>query len=388
MIKTGMKKVVDKKRLLIDTVNYTRLHQSVLKELRMKRTFVLTTAAMMLAGAFAFAEVSTLIDFTLLNADSGDDGNGNPTLNAHTTMDYAESAGTVYTDEQKELMKTSLAIGEWEIVLNSSARNVQSVGISTVREAPVAAGKHEGEKIMGVRIEFPTTSVHSNAKVVPAFSIPAYEPVRSEEGGEGEEGGENSANFKSQFENGYGVVKNVGTLKSIAVETLGENFPHRLYVLLSDTDGVQRRYDMGTLKFDGWRTLTWNNPDYISEVRTREIRVIPLYPRGLPFVKFDGFQVSRDASDVGGTFIGYFRNVQIMYDRALLKTERDIVDEDLWNIIGDKEKARQNAEMSRFGNKQVNRYLEKQKMATETSFEEAGEGSEEGSSDGATTQAE
>ena len=346
----------------------------------MKRTFVLTTAAMMLAGAFAL----TLIDFTLLNADSGDDGNGNPTLNSRTTMDYAESAGTVYTDEQKELMKTSLAIGEWEIVLNASARNVQSVGISTVREAPVSAGKHEGEKIMGVRIEFPTTSVNSNAKIVPAFNIPAYEPLHSE--GEGsEEGSEESGSTKTNFEDGYGIVKNVGTLKSIAVETLGENFPHRLYVLLSDTDGVQRRYDMGILKFDGWRTLVWNNPDYISEVRTREIRVVPLYPRGLPFVRFDGFQISRDASDVGGTFIGYFRNVQIMYDKALLTTDRDIVDEDLWNIIGDKEKARQNAEMSRFGNKQVNRYLEKQKMATETSFEEAGE---EGSSEDGTTQAE
>ena len=348
----------------------------------MKRTFVLTTAAMMLAGAFAFAEVSTLIDFTLLKADGGDDGNGKPTFNTHTTMNYAESAGTTYTDEQKELMKTSLALGEWEIVLNSSARNVQSVGISTVREAPVTAGRHADETIMGVRIEFPTTAVNANAKVVPAFNIPAYEPVRSEEGSESEGG--SSADFKSQFENGYGIVKNVGTLKSIAVETLGENFPHRLYVLLSDTDGVQRRYDMGTLKFDGWRTLTWNNPDYISEVRTREIRVIPLYPRGLPFVRFDGFQVSRDASDVGGTFIGYFRNVQIMYDKALLTTDRDIVDEDLWNIIGDKEKARQNAEMARFGNKQVNRYLEKQKMATETSFEEEGESSDAG----ATTQAE
>jgi hypothetical protein len=341
----------------------------------MKRTFVLTTAAMMLAGAFAFAEVSTLIDFTLLNADSGDDGNGKPTLNTRTTMDYADCAGSTYTDEQKELMKTSLAIGEWEIVLNSSARTVQSVGISTVREAPVSAGRHEGEKIMGIRVEFPTTPVNANAKIVPAFNIPAYEPLH----GEGSEG-----STKTNFEDGYGIVKNVGTLKSIAVETLGENFPHRLYVLLSDTDGVQRRYDMGNLKFDGWRSLTWNNPDYISEVRSREIRVVPLYPRGLPFVRFDGFQVCRDASDVGGTFIGYIRNVQIMYDKALLTTDRDIADEDLWNIIGDKEKARQNVEMTRFGSKQVNRYLEKQKMATETSFEEEGESSDAG----ATTQAE
>ena len=43
-------------------------------------------------------------------------------------------------------------------------------------------------------------------------------------------------------------------------------------------------------------------------------------------------------------------------------------DEDLWGIIGRKESARQALEMSRFGNKQVNRYVERQKMATEENF--------------------
>jgi hypothetical protein len=354
----------------------------------MKRTFILTTAAMMLAGALAFAEESTLIDFTLLDADTCADENGNPTQNSHTVMDYAASAGTTYTEEQKALMKTSLALPEWEVVLNSSARNVVSVGTSTVRAAPVSSESRNaaaGKNIMGVRVVFPTAAVNANAKIVPAFSIPAYEPLASadENGVRQEQTDEEKASGKTLFEDGYGVVKNVGTLKSVAVNTLGENFPHRLYVLISDTDGVTRRYDMGTLKFDGWRQLRWDNPDYISEVRTREIRVIPLYPRGLPFVKFEGFQISRDASDVGGDFIGYFRDVKIIYDKALLSTERDIADEDLWGIITQKETARQNEEMSRFGTKQVNRYLEKAKMATEVDFAEDGEVS----SDSATTTA-
>ena len=51
-----------------------------------------------------------------------------------------------------------------------------------------------------------------------------------------------------------------------------------------------------------------------------------------------------------------------------LTTERDIADEDLWHIVGDKEAAKQNFEMSRFGNTQVERYLEQQKLATETGF--------------------
>ena len=170
------------------------------------------------------------------------------------------------------------------------------------------------------------------------------------------------------FEDGYGIVKNVGTVKAISVTTMGMNYPHGLYVVLSDNDNVERRYFMGYLGFDGWKELTWNNPQYISEIRNREIRVYPIYPRGLPFVKFRGFQITRDAAHIGGDFIGYFKDVRVIYDKAILTSDRDIADEDLWGIITKKEDARQNAEMLRFGNKQVNRYLEKAKLATESEF--------------------
>jgi hypothetical protein len=149
---------------------------------------------------------------------------------------------------------------------------------------------------------------------------------------------------------------------------MGMNYPHGLYVLMADNDGVERRYFMGYLGFDGWKELRWNNPQYISEIRNREIRVYPIYPRGLPFVKFTGFQITRDAAHIGGDFIGYFKDVKIIYDKALLTSDRDIADEDLWGIITKKETERQAAEMDRFGIKQVNRYIEKQKMATEETF--------------------
>ena len=43
---------------------------------------------------------------------------------------------------------------------------------------------------------------------------------------------EEKASGKTRFEEGYGVVKNVGTIKSLAVTTMGMNFPHGVYVLL------------------------------------------------------------------------------------------------------------------------------------------------------------
>ncbi len=355
----------------------------------MKKTFVLSVAGMMLLGASVFAKESTLIDFTTLDADitiKAQDSDVEIPENSRTIMDYGVTAGASFDQDQKDLMKTSLYLGDWEVLLNSSAQTVGALANSQVVPAPVrdsAKVPFAGKNVMGVRIVFPSGSYNANAKIVPPFEIPAYEPLSTadENGNRQPQTDEEKASGRTLFEAdsddtpAYGVVKNVGTIKSIAVTTMGMNFPHGLYVLLGDTDGVTRRYFMGYLGFDGWKTLTWNNPDYISEVRTREIRVYPIYPRGLPFVKFAGFQITRDASHVGNDFIGYFKDVKIIYDKAELTSERDIADEDLWGIVTKKESARQNLEMSRFGNKQVNRYLEKSKMATEESFSSSLDGS-------------
>lgn len=356
----------------------------------MKKTLVLSAALMTLVGLSSFAEERTLIDFTTLKADiavypQDYDGEKKENQNKRTVMDYATAAGASFSAEQKELMKSSLALDQWEVVLNSSARNVSSLAQSQVKPAPVSSNSKQpfaGSEVMGVRVVFPTGAYNSNAKIVPPFSIPAYEPYsQADDNGERQkaessEGGESSGpkwlfeadDPSDKASPAYGLVKNVGTLKKIAVTTMGMNFPHALYVLLGDTDNVTRRYFMGYLGFDGWKTLEWNNPEYITEVRTREIRIYPIYPRGEPFVKFEGFQICRDAAHVGDDFIGYFKDVKIIFDKANLTSERDIADEDLWGIIGRKESARQALEMSRFGNKQVNRYIEKQKMATEETF--------------------
>ena len=339
----------------------------------MKKTLGLFAAAMLLVGGVAFAEEAMLIDFTLLDADCCEDDNGNPLQNKHTVMDYSVSAGATFTKDQKDLMKTSLALPEWEILLNSSAKSVQGLADSQVVAAPVkdsADVPFAGSNVMGVRIVFPTWNSNANAKIVPPFDIPAYEPLSDadENGVRQQPTDEEKASGKTLFEDGYGVVKNVGTLKSIAVTTQGMNFPHGLYVLLKDNDNIERRYFMGYLGFDGWKELKWVNPQYISEIRTREIRVYPIYPRGMPFVKFTGFQITRDAAHAGGDFIGYFKDVKIIYDKAVLSTDRDIDDEDLWGIITKKENSRQAAEMLRFGEKQVNRYLEREKLATESEF--------------------
>jgi len=339
----------------------------------MKKNFILVVMAFLLVGMFLVAEEAVIVDFTLYDADIIADENGNPTQNRRSVMDFGVAAGATFTDEQKALMRTSLSLPNWEVSLNSSARNVTSIATSTVVAAPVreeAKVPFAGQNVMGVRILFPTSMVNAQAIIKPPFDIPAYEPMATvdDNGDVQPQTDEEKASGKTRFEEGYGVVKNVGTIKSLALTTMGMNFPHGVYVLLKDNDNVERRYFMGYLGFDGWRELRWNNPHYVTEVRQREIRVVPIYPRGLPFVKFAGFEITRDAMHDGGDFIGYFKDVKVIYDKAVLTTERDIADEDLWGIITKKEKDKQNFEMSRFGEKQVLRFMEKDKMAQEEAF--------------------
>jgi hypothetical protein len=281
-------------------------------------------------------------------------------------MDYANVAGGSFTTEQKSVMKTSLAIPNWEVLLAASSRVVGN----TVRSYARPTESKQFGTVLGVRVHFPLEPWNSWAIIKPPFEIPAYEP-QAEVDDDGNVTGSTDSNGitgPSRFEDGFGVVKNVGTIKSVAVNAYGLNFPHGLSAILIDNQGNQKTIFMGYLNYDGWGELTWNNPQYITEVRNRDLRLYPLYPQSTPFVKFGGFLVQRDGDRIGGDFITYFKDVKIIYDKAVLDTERDIDDESRWEIINTRETAKKTFEMERFGQNQVLRYLETQKQATEGSF--------------------
>jgi hypothetical protein len=345
----------------------------------MKRILILVAVVLLVAGSL-FAEEATLIDFTLLKADiiPATNDNSKMTHNRQTMMDFSQVAGGSFTTEQKSVMKTSLAIEQWEIALNSSAKTVTNMVKSYTREAP---SKQYGT-VMGVRVLFPTEPQYAWALIKPPFEIPAFEP-QAEVGDDGtiQPATGDGITGPSRFEaptgdNGkvdntkpaYGVVKNVGTIKSVAVNAYGLNFPHSLSTVFIDGTGAQKEMFMGYLNYDGWGELIWNNPAYVQEVRNRDLRIYPLYPESTPFVKFAGFLVKRDAAKGGGEFVTYFKDVKIIYDKAVLDTDKDIDDEALWHIILDRETARKVWEMERFGQNQVLRYLDEQKQATENTF--------------------
>jgi hypothetical protein len=296
---------------------------------------------MVVSGMMISAEESVLIDFATLTVDT-ETGE-----NEATIIDFSDKAGTSFTDEEKSQMRTSLAIKNWDVQLSSSSRTVMNQRYSMTREAPVkeTARRYAGETIMGVRVHFPVESYNSYAVIKPPFEIPAYYTPEEPD----------------KFNN-FGVVKNVGVIKSISMNVLGKNFPHRIGVIVKDQNNMEETIIINDLEFDGWKTLTWNNPNYIDEVRNREIQKFPLYPKTAPNYKLIGILVFRDAMHEGGDFVTYIKDISMVYDLAVLTLESDVDDEEIWGILEQREEARRTAEFERLGNVQVLRYLEQQKM--------------------------
>ena len=336
----------------------------------MKRLFIFAfVVALLLGGTALFADESVLIDFTKLAADTTIGANKTPTENAATLIDYSNIAGASFTDADKALMKSSLSLGNWQVTLASSARSISNQSVTMTREATTSAKAKQfngqdmaNKKVIGIRVHFPVEPFNSWAMITPPFDIPAYADkdtfsngtltVAAADKGLGE-----------KF-NGYGVVKNVGVLKSLSVTVYGNNFPNGFGVVVSDQEGNEQTMFMDYLEFDGWRTLTWNNPNYVADVRNRELRKFPLYPAGVPYLKLVGLVIYRDSQQTGGDFVTYVRDITITYDKALISTDRDINDEAIWGIIQQRNEARRLAELRRLGGIQVLRFLEQQKMDT------------------------
>jgi len=360
----------------------------------MRRQLIVIALALFLVGGVALsADEAVLIDFSLLKADivANPANQGVMTQNRGTMMDFSVGAGASFTDEQKAQMRTSLAIGNWDVELSSSSKTLLNQSLSETKEATVAAAAKQfaGKTVFGVRVHFPIEPFNSWAKIVPPFEIPAFEKQATiDDQGKiddtkvpaGRPTDPTNARL-TRFEGSYdpatkltaalGIVKNVGTIKSVAVTVRGLQFPHGLYVLLKDADGADRSLFMGYLNFDGWKTLTWDNPQYVTDVRNRELKVNPLYPSNVPYVRFGGFVIVRDGASLGGDFVTYFKEVRIIYDRAVLDPVSDINDEDVWKIINQREDERKRLESKAFGNMQVERFLESQKKAAETNFSTA-----------------
>ena len=324
------------------------------------RRAALLVLLLVLTFGLAFAQDEVLIDFNQLTPDFPAD---NPVHNSRTILDYSSAAGSSFTDEERAQMRISLAIDDWEVDLSPSSRTVDTISGTLVRPAIVSenAQQFAGETVLGVRVSFPTEPFNGWALVRPPFEIPAYQDL-DEIAADGTLTVPQAEETVGRKFDNFGVVKNVGVLRSVSVNVFNNNFPYRLSIILQDENNEQQEIVLGDLANDGWRELTWNNPNYIQSVRNRELRAFPLYPNLAPLRKLIGFRIYRDASVQGGDFVTYIKDVSITFDRAVLDLERDINDEAVWGILEERERARREAELGRVGNVQVLRFIEAQKQ--------------------------
>jgi len=320
----------------------------------MKRCLA-TAALLALAVSAAVADQSVLINFDELKRDTKVRLDSTEEFDEHqaTLVDFAAYAPSNFLQEDRDQMKVSLAIENWDVILSSSARSIGNQMLSVTREAAVSAQARDfngetmaGRMVMGVRVRFPESAYNAFARIQPPFDIPAF--------GEGN---------PTQF-HGFGVIANVGIIKEVEATLYGGNFPHGFSVVLVDANGVEREIFMDNLQFDGWRTLRWRNPNYIADVRHRELSKLPLYPSSNPFVKLASFIIYRNGQEIGGDALTYIRDVKVTYDTAMPVTERDIDDDAIWGILEERQAARTRAELQRLGNTQVLRYLERKNVDT------------------------
>ena len=351
---------------------------------------------------------STLIDFSKLKAN----GNGvDPTKSLAendpkmldykdyddvnrrehmpTLLNYGSVAGSSVSDEDKKAMVISLSAYNWEVHLNSSAAFIENRALSYCKEwrtkyvtalsdevKPAAgtttttttttqpAQAPAGLTVMGIRIHFPETPYNCWALIKPPFEIPAYEnkttnyqglPLSADDLNKPE-------NHGSKYDN-YGVIKNVGYIKSISLRVFGNQYNNSISIILKDDNNEINEYMFPTyLNFDGWKTLTWENPNYIERVSNRDLFIVPLYPRNTPYIKLMGFRIYRQGEQLGGDFITYIKDVKVTYDLAVLPQEQVIDHEAAWNILQDRTIEAQKRELTNIGGNQVLMFLEKKKQ--------------------------
>jgi hypothetical protein len=334
------------------------------KEIKMKKICFILVILLIVIGSQVFAQLTepqVLIDFNDLKADATKEGDKEPSENQATIVDYRSQAGAGIPEKDLELLKTSLAIGNWEVHLSSSSEYRENVIYTYAKEAATigTAADFEGEEmknktVLAVRVHFPVPAFNSYAIVKPPFEIPAY---MDKEGDENKGKGD-------KFDN-KGIIKNVGAIKEIQMVVSGRNFPHGIGMIFRNQNGEERTVFLGYLNYNGWKRLKWENPNYVTDVRNRKLASFPLYPQSEPFIKFIGIIVYRDAAHTGGDFVFYVKDVKIKYDYAWEKFELDIDDEKVWGIMQQREEARRKAEIRRLGNLHILRYLEKKKMYKE-----------------------
>ncbi len=150
--------------------------------------------------------------------------------------------------------------------------------------------------------------------------------------------------FRVTQEEGSGVLRNMGPIAQVSLMVKGMNYMHSLEVRMQDQDGKYKNVNFGGLYFSGWKRLTWDNPDFISDKRKRDIVKIHLYPSAKPQLRFDSLVIYKAPSEKGGDFVVYVKDVKVKFEPYYTREIKDIDDEAVWGIQSEEDKTKENRE--------------------------------------------
>lgn len=264
-------------------------------------------------------------------------------------LEQAQSA-TCGTNEEIVPL-TRLHNSEWVVHLNSSAQETVNRRFSYTKDVTTLGnfsfnGSQDPIHVLGVRIHFPVAPWSSYAIVKPAYELEFF-------------GGTNG----KKYEDGRGVIKNVGTIKEITSWVVGRNFNIAYIVNVRKQSGELNSYSMGSLNFRGWNQTKWKNIHYLSDVRDRILIRQPLYPVRRPAIKLESLQFFRSSEIQGGNFVTYVKDVRVEFEEAIPPStyKPDVNDEGVWGILEYENDIKKAREEERIRNIDELRQIEREK---------------------------
>lgn len=288
----------------------------------MRKGVVLTLVVLMaFISSVAFSAVKkTLIDFGTFEQNMASVADKDSKIHEEFAKSNSQLDLSQYGFPVVKFTGEDWKLDRWKIILTSSANTVQNNVQSYAVKAP---SKRFGD-VLGVRIHFIEGPFLSWAMIRPPFDFfPFYDNGQYVNQGDSKE--ENSMPM--------GIMVNVGQIKSIAAWVYGLNYQMQVSVRIRDRNEQIQDFFMGSVFYDGWRKLVWTNPEYTDQIQDRVLQRLALYPKSYPFIAFDSYVVYKPEQENGGNFVIYFKDIEMEFDRAIIREELDIDDESIWGIL-------------------------------------------------------
>ncbi len=210
-----------------------------------------------------------LIDFTTFNENiqqvmSTDQELFSKIIEEHPDLDIRNFGWPDFTFEPDDWN-----ISNWKVVLNPSASTTYNKKYSMVKNSP----SKEYGNVLGLRLHFqPWRNPFWASITMPFLLAPTYV----------------NGQYISQNTNGedaglaIGLLANVGQIKNVRSWAYGLNYNYTYGVRTSNERRQIREYGMGSVFYEGWRRLGWNNPDYTENPNDWTPVKNPLYPYMYP----------------------------------------------------------------------------------------------------------